>query len=277
MAAKILVIGGTGRLGRPVVARLRDAGCEVRVLTRHPSDGGDGVEHVAGNLFTGAGLEPAMAGVATVVNCAGSAKGDEEMAVKLVRAMARAGKPHLVNISVVGADRVPVRSRVDRAMFGYFAAKLAAERMVAASGLPWTTLRATQFYDAFVSLARQMSKLPVMPVAAGVRFQPVDTGEVAARVAEFALGEPAGLAPEMAGPRVYGMAELLRGYLRVSRRHRLLLPMRMPGGAARAVRGGANLAPEGATLCRRTWEEFLADEVGSRAGAPRGSVGRPRK
>jgi len=276
MAVKILVIGGTGRLGRPVVARLRDAGCEVRVLTRHPSDGGDGVEHVAGNLSTGAGLEPAMAGVATVVNCAGSARGDEEMAVKLVRAMARAGKPHLVNISVVGADRVPVRSRVDRAMFGYFAAKLSAERVVASSGLPWTTLRATQFHDAFLLVARQMSKLPVMPVAAGVRFQPVDTGEVAVRVAELALGEPAGLAPEMAGPRVYGMAELLRGYLMVGRRHRLLLPMRMPGGAARALRDGANLAPEGATLGRRTWEEFLADEVGSRPRAARGSVRRPR-
>ncbi len=269
MATKILVIGGTGRLGRPVVALLRDAGCEVRVLTRHPGDGSDVCEHVAGNLATGAGLEPAVMGVAAVVNCAGNAKGDEKMAVNLVRAMARAGNPHLVNISVVGADRVPVRSRADRAMFGYFAAKLGAERVVAASGLPWTTLRASQFYDAFLWLARQMSKLPVVPVAAGVRFQPVDTGEVASRVAELALGEPAGLAPEMAGPRVYGMGELLRGYLTISRRHRLLLPMHMPGGAARVVRGGANLAPQGATLGSRTWEEFLANEVGPRTRPPR--------
>ena len=64
-----------------------------------------------------------------------------------MRAAAQAGAPHLVYISVVGADRIPVVSAVDRAMFGYFASKLAAERVVADSGLPWTTLRATQFHD----------------------------------------------------------------------------------------------------------------------------------
>jgi uncharacterized protein YbjT (DUF2867 family) len=247
MTARILVIGGTGRLGRPVVARLRDAGCEVRVVTRHPGDHGDGIEHLVGDLRTGEGIEPALAGVTTVVNCAGSAKGDDGMARILVRAALGVGTPHLVNISVVGADRVPVRSRVDRAMFGYFAAKL----------------RATQFHDALLAVARQMSKLPVLPVPAGIRFQPVDTGEVAARVAELALGEPAGLVPEMAGPRTYAMDELLRGYLRASRRHRVLLPLHMPGGAARAIRAGANLAPEHAVLGRRTWEEVLVEQVGS--------------
>jgi uncharacterized protein YbjT (DUF2867 family) len=269
MAARILVIGGTGRLGRPVVALLRDAGCEVRVVTRHRGDAGEGIEHMVGDLHTGEGIEPALAGVATVVNCAGSPKGDQGMAETLVRAAQRAGTPHLVNISVVGVDRVPIRSRVDRAMFGYFAAKLAAERVISGSGLPWTTLRATQFQDAFGWLARGMSRLPVMPVAAGVRFQPVDTREVAARVAALALGEPAGLVPEMAGPRVYAMGDLLRGYLRASHRHRVLLPLHMPGGAARAIRAGANLAPEGAVLGRRTWEECLDDEVGSRRRARR--------
>ena len=106
-------------------------------------------------------------------------------------------------ISVVGADRVPVVSGIDRAMFGYFASKRAAERVVADSGLPWTTLRATQFHDLILTVARQLAKLPVMPVPAGVRFQPVDAGEVAARLVELALGAPAGLVPDLAGPRVY--------------------------------------------------------------------------
>ena len=69
-----------------------------------------------------------MDGVETIVHCAGSAKGDEDKARNLVRAASRAGARHLVYISVVGADRVPVVSGVDRAMFGYFAAKRAAER-----------------------------------------------------------------------------------------------------------------------------------------------------
>ena len=103
-------------------------------------------------------------------------------------------------------------------MFGYFASKLAAERVVADSGLPWTTLRAAQFHDLILMVAQQMARLPVIPVPAGFRFQPVDAGEVAARLVELALGTPAGLVPDMAGPQVYEMAELLRGYLRASQR-----------------------------------------------------------
>ena len=161
-------------------------------------------------------------------------------------------------ISVVGADRVPVVSRVDRAMFGYFESKLAAERVVADSGLPWTTLRATQFHDLMLTTAQGMAKLPVIPVPSGFRFQPVDAGDVAARLVELALGPPAGLAPDMAGPRVYGMAELLRAYLRARRKHRAIVPIRLPGKATRAFRSGANLAPDRA-VGRRSWEEeFLA-------------------
>jgi uncharacterized protein YbjT (DUF2867 family) len=171
-----------------------------------------------------------------------------------------AGARHLVYISVVGVGRIPVVSRIDRAMFGYFASKVAAERVVADSGLPWTTLRATQFYDLFLKMAQQMAKLPVMPVPAGFQFQPVDTGEVAARLVELALGTPTGLAPDMAGPRVYGMAELLRGYLRARSKHRPIVPIRFPGKAARAVRAGANLAPDRA-VGRRTWEDFLAERL----------------
>src|SRR5204862_3314163 len=128
-------------------------------------------------------------------------KGDENKAHNLVRAASRGGVQHLVYISVVGAERIPVESFVDRAMFGYFASKLAAERVVADSGLPWTTLRATQFHDLILLVAQQMAKLPVIPVPAGFRFQPVDAGEVADRLVELALGAPAGLAPDIAGPR----------------------------------------------------------------------------
>jgi uncharacterized protein YbjT (DUF2867 family) len=256
----ILVTGGTGTLGRLVVARLRDAGRPVRVLSRSAHEDGDGVEFAVGDLETGEGVDTALAGVEVVVHCAGSATGDEEKTLNLVRAASRAGVRHLVHISVVGADRVPVVSGIDRAMFGYFASKLGAERAVAASGLPWTTLRATQFHDLLMTTARQMARLPVIPVPSGARFQPVDADEVAARLVELALGEPAGLVPDMAGPRVYGMADLVRGYLRARRARRPIVPVRLPGRAARAFREGANLAPDRA-VGRRTWEGFLADRV----------------
>jgi uncharacterized protein YbjT (DUF2867 family) len=256
----ILVTGGTGTLGRLVVTRLRDAGCDVRVLSRRSRDGGKGIEFVTGDLATGEGIDAAVEGTETIVHCAGSSKGDEDKARHLVRAASRAGARHLVYISVVGADRIPVASGIDRAMFGYFASKLAAEQVIAESGLPWTTLRATQFHDLTLLTVRQLARLPVIPVPAGFRFQPVDAGEVAARLVELALGTPAGLVPDMAGPRVYELAELVRSYLRVRGKHRPILPVRLPGKAARAFRAGANLAPDRA-VGRRTWEEFLADEL----------------
>jgi uncharacterized protein YbjT (DUF2867 family) len=256
----ILVTGGTGTLGRLVVPRLREAGRKVRVLSRHSREAGEGIEFVTGDLATGEGIEAAVEGAEIVVHCAGSSKGDEDKARNLIRAASPAGARHVVYISVVGADRIPVVSGVDRAMFGYFASKLAAERVVADSGLPWTTLRAAQFHDLILMVAQQMARLPVIPVPAGFRFQPVDAGDVATRLVELALGTPAGLVPEMAGPRVYGVADLVRGYLRARRKRRPIVPVRLPGKAARAFRAGANLAPEGA-VGRRTWEEFLAERV----------------
>src|SRR2546425_5702634 len=232
MSSSILVTGGTGTLGRLVVPLLQDAGGKVRVLSRRSREAAEGIEFVSGDLATGEGIEAAVEGAEIIVHCAGSSKGDEEKARSLVRAASRAGVRHLVYISVVGADRIPLASGIDRAMFGYFGSKLAAERVIADSGLPWTTLRATQFYDLLLMVARQMARLPVIPVPAGFRFQPVDAGEVAARLAELALGTPAGLVPDMAGPKVYEMAELLGGYLRAGHRRRPVIPVWLPGKAA---------------------------------------------
>ena len=180
----------------------------MRILSRRHHEPADGVEFMIGDLATGAGLDSAVDGVETIVHLAGSARGDEMKTRHVVSAGLRASARHLVYISVVGAERIPVVSAVDRAMFGYFASKRAAEEVVEDSGLPWTTLRAAQFHDLILTVAQQMAKLPVIPLPAGFRFQPVDAGEVAARLAELALGTPAGLVPDMAGPRVYGVAEL---------------------------------------------------------------------
>ena len=259
VSSPILVTGGTGTLGRLVVSRLRDAGYDLRVLSRRrPEDGeGNGDEHVTGDLATGEGIEAAVEGAEVVVHLAGSSRGDEAKARHLVEAASRAGTRHLVYISVVGADRIPVIGGIDRAMFGYFESKLAAERLVADSGLPWTTLRAPQFHDLMLMAARGMARLPVIPVPAGFRFQPVDAAEVADRLVEVALGAPAGLVPDMAGPRIYRMGELVREYLRARGRHRPIVPVPVPGRAARAIRDGANLSPDRA-VGHRTWEDFLA-------------------
>lgn len=256
----ILVTGGTGTLGRQVVPRLLEANTNVRILSRNGLDGADDVEYVAGDLMTGQGAESAVQGIETVVHLAGTAKGDDVKARNLVAAARDAGAKHIVFISVVGADRTPVVSRVDRAMFGYIAAKRSAEQIIADSGVPWTALRATQFHDLMLITARQMAKLPVIPVPANTRVQPVDAGEVAERLVELTLGEPSGLVPDIGGPRIYQMTDVFRSYLRAAGKRRPILPVRMPGRAAQAFREGANLAADH-SVGRRTWEEFLADTL----------------
>jgi uncharacterized protein YbjT (DUF2867 family) len=264
MTTRILVTGGTGTLGRHVVARLWAAGNKVRVLSRRPHEAAEGIEYVTGDLMKNEGIQAAVDGAEIVLQCAGNHSGDDEATRNLVRAAARAGTQHLVYISVIGADRIPMASSIDRTMFGYFGSKLASERIVADSGLPWTTLRAAQFHDLVLKVVRGMAKLPVIPVPAGLRFQPVDSNEVAARLVELALGPPAGLVPDMAGPHIYELADLIRGYLRASGKHRPLVPLPLPGKAARAVRDGAVLAPDRA-VGRRTWEDFLTERVLSEA------------
>ncbi|MFI6512051.1 SDR family oxidoreductase [Streptosporangium sp. NPDC050855] len=260
MTSPILITGGTGTLGRLVVPLLRDAGREVRVLSRHDHENGNGVEYVTGDLLTGDGVGRAVDGAGIVLHLAGGPKGDDEATRNLVRAASRAGTRHLVYISVIGADRVPL---------AWMRSKLDAERAVAGSGLPWTTLRAAQFHDLVLNVVRKMAALPVIPIPGGLRFQPVDARDVAAHLAELTLGEPAGLVPDLAGPGVYGLDELSRGYLRARGGRRPTVPVRMPGKAGRAYRAGDNLTLRGAALGTRTWEDFLAERV--RPGRP----GRP--
>ncbi|MFI0354500.1 SDR family oxidoreductase [Actinomadura sp. 9N407] len=252
MTSSILLTGGTGTLGRLVTPLLLDAGCEVRVLSRQGRESGNGIEYVTGDLLKGEGIELAVDGAEIVLHLAGGPKGDDEATRNLVRAASQAKVRHLAYISVIGAGQVPL---------GYFKRKFEAERAVADSGLPWTTLRAAQFHDLVLNVVSTMAKMPVIPVPGGLRFQPVDARDVAARLVELTLGEPAGLVPDLAGPKVYGMGELSRGYLQARGKRRPMMPIRMPGKAGRAYRAGENLSLEGADMGKRTWEEFLVERV----------------
>jgi uncharacterized protein YbjT (DUF2867 family) len=252
MSAPILVTGGTGTLGGHVVPLLQAAGQDLRVLSRRGREPREGVDFVTGDLLTGEGIDRAVAGVSTVLHLAGGPKGDDEATRTLAQAAGHAGVRHLVYISVIGADTVPL---------GYFRSKLGAERAVTGSGLPWTVLRAAQFHDLVLTVAEKLAKLPVVPVPGGLRFQPVDSREVAARLVELTLGRPAGRVPDLAGPQVYGLGDLVGGYLRASGRRRAMLPVRMPGRVGRAYRAGVNLSLEGADVGSRSWEEYLAERL----------------
>ena len=271
----ILVTGGTGGLGHRVVAHLRAAGRNVRVLSRRRHDSTDSIEYMTGDLTQGEGIAAAVEGAEIVLHCAGTGriKDDTAQARNLVRAAQRAGVPHILNISVVGADRIPVKTVMDRSMFAYFAAQRAVEVVIEESGLPWTNLRATQFYDGFILvMVRGMSRLPVIPMPSGVRFQPIDADEVAARLADLTLGPPAGQVPDIAGPKIHDAEYLLRSYLAAVGKRRWIVNIPVGGGAAAAIRAGANLAPDHA-VGHRTWEEFLATLNASSDGAASPAAG----
>jgi uncharacterized protein YbjT (DUF2867 family) len=248
MASPVLVTGGTGRLGRLVVARLQDADCDVRVLARHDRGAPGDARFFTADLRSGEGVDPAVTGVSAIIHCATSTRGDAEATRNLVTAAARAGSPHLVYVSIVGIDHIASR--------GYPKAKLEAEEIVAGSALPWTILRVTQFYDYILGNVRKLARLPVTPVPAGFPIRPVDPGEVAARLAELALGEPAGRAADMAGPQAMNWVSMLRSYLEATHQRRWMIPVRIPG--TRAVRNGALLPPPGHTAGSRTWDQFLS-------------------
>src|SRR5205814_2021375 len=157
---RILVTGGTGVVGRVVTQCLLDAGAHVRVLSRgrRPTDSVGQVPHAIGDVRTGEGLDEAVDGVDAIVHCAA-------LAHSIVGAALRGGCPHLVYISIVGVDRIPL---------GYYQRKFADEQMIGGSGLPWTVLRATQFHDLVAAMLRILAGPPIMIVPAGWRFQPVD-------------------------------------------------------------------------------------------------------
>lgn len=148
------------------------------------------------------------------------------------------GEPNIVYVSIVGIEEIPLP---------YYRTKLAVERLLAGSGLPWTVLRATQFHDLVLRSFTVQRWSPALFVLAGARFQPVDVRDVASRL--VAIREPGGRVPDFGGPEVRTMASLARACSR-----RPIVPVRLPGKVVRGYRTGANLAPAAGTI---TFEEFL--------------------
>jgi uncharacterized protein YbjT (DUF2867 family) len=262
----ILVTGGTGTLGRLVVRLLAADGRAVRVLSRRDRPDAQGqpdqgqpdqghIEWAIGDLRKGSGVGAAVAGATAIVHCA-TGRGDVRSAVNLIEE-ARLERPHLVYISIVGVDRVPV---------GYYKSKLEAERRIEASGLPWTIMRATQFHQLILRGCEALAHLPVLPVPAG-SFQPIEAAEVAERLAGLALGPPARRVPDMGGPQVRDAGDLARAYLRARGRRRAVVPVTLPGKAFAGFRRGGNLARDNA-VGRITFDQFLAERFPSAPSGP---------
>jgi uncharacterized protein YbjT (DUF2867 family) len=247
---RILVTGGSGILGTQVVERLRAAGQETIVLSRRASTAPDWVK---GDIATGEGLPAALAGVNVVIHAASAAaeftkiKGtDIDGTSRLVEIAEAAGVKHLVYISIVGIDRIP---------YAYYKAKVAAEEIIKAGGVPWTIQRATQFPELLDRFLR-ISRGPFLFVPRSISFQPVDSGEVAERLAQLATSAPAGMLEDFGGPEVLTTKGLAQTWLARRGMHKRIVSFPVPGKAGRAFRAGHHLCPDH-RQGRATWGDWV--------------------
>lgn len=257
----VLVTGGSGVLGRCVVDRLVAAGHRVRVLSRDPSrsSAAHDVELCAGDLRGLASLRPALSGVETVVHCASAVRSPDEVDVagtwNLVEAMRGLDVGHLVYVSIVGVDRIPIK---------YYRAKRDVESIVENQSVPWTIQRATQFHPFVAEMLARSARWPFIACPTGLRFQPIAVEQVANRVAQHVEAGAAGKAADLGGPEVLTFHDLASTWLSATgRRRRPLLPVPFPGAAGRAFEDGANLCP-GQSSAGPTWTQFLEGSHSSR-------------
>lgn len=245
----VLITGGTGTLGKPTTTQLRAAGHDVRVLSRRSGPG-----LLTGDLISGQGVNEALRDVQTVVHLATSARDDRATATLVRECGATSTIEHLIMVSIVGVDRIPLP---------YYRRKLASERVVATSGLPHTVLRATQFHDLMARLFAVQRWSPVLFTPA-FSVQPIEVTEVAARLVDLCAGGPADRVPDIGGPEVLSGRELARQWASWADRHRPVRAVPLLGRTFAAYRSGHHLVP-GPPFGVRTFAQFL--DRRSRAGA----------
>ena len=251
----VLVTGGAGNLGSKVAAGLAAKGHQVRAMSRKGAARvPDGSELVVADLVSGDGVRAAVQGVDTIVHCASSpfrkvVQTDVEgtaMLLELLELQPGAAK-HFFYISIVGVDCIPL---------SYYKAKYAAEKVIGAAAVPWTILRATQFHELLDLFLGGLSKLPIVPIFNGFRYQLLDVQECADHMVELIGGGPAGRVADIGGPDVLDLNDIANRWLAATGKRRLKIAAPMPGGFGKAMRDGLNLAPE-ACFGTRTWTEWL--------------------
>lgn len=243
---KIIVIGGTGLIGKRVVANLNALGHQA--LSASPSSGV--------NTITGEGLAAALDGADVVVDVSNSPSWTDEAVMEFftkstantLAAAPAAGVRHYVALSIVGVDLIPDS--------GYMRAKVAQEKLITASGIPHTILRATQFFE-FIGAIGDFSTRDDAIHLPSALIQPIAAADVSAAVTDAALSPPANATIDLAGPKAFPMHELLRVYLQAKNDNRQVIADEEAGYYGAKLKHGA-LVPAGkATIAPTTLEEWL--------------------
>jgi uncharacterized protein YbjT (DUF2867 family) len=244
---RVAVVGATGTVGRHTVEALTAAGHDAVPISR--SSGVD--------IVSGRGLDTALEGVAVVVDVSNTASASGTRAREffvtgarnLSEAEQRAGVRHHVLLSIIGIDRVP---------WGYYQAKLEQERVVATAPTPSTLLRTAQFHE-FAGQVLARARRGPLAVVPTMLVQPVAARDVAAALVEAAVAPPAGRLADLAGPEQHKLADLVRAVIRASGTRGLVVPVRLPGAAGKAMASGRLLPGPGARLTRQTFRSWLEE------------------
>lgn len=240
---RIAVAGGTGLIGRMVCDAVAAGGDEAVVLARS----------VGVDVVTGDGLDAALVGVDAVIDVTNvttlrrseSLSFFEAATTNLLAAEQRTGVAHHVLLSIVGVDRVD---------WGYYAGKVRQEELCAASSVPTTVLRATQFHEFADQMLARGGPVALVPT---MLSRPVAAREVAAELVRLAHGQAQGLAPEMAGPEDLEMPDMVRRLLRSRGRRTPVIGIRLPGAAGRGMARGGLLPEHDGPRGRETFAQWL--------------------
>lgn len=243
-------------MGREVVRQAVAAGCGVSVLCRNPPPAGNpsraaGAEYFPADVTTGVGLAAALAGADVVIDCLEGRSG------KALKDFADGGARLLAAAQDAGAARAVMLSIVncDRSSFGYYASKAAKELVYERSGLETVAVRATQFHTLLATTFAAGSKLRVIPVVSGARFQPIAPADVAAALLEEALKPATGRLHSVrtiGGPEIQAMGEFATQWKAATGSRARPVGLPLPGAMGKYLRAGLNLAPEE----RRAGETF---------------------
>lgn len=222
----IAVIGGSGTLGRSVVAELLRRGHDVRAVSRHSAE-------YRADLRSGEGLLKAIDGCDVVVDASNDmSKAGAEILVegsrRLLAAEKSVGVGHHICVSIVGCERLPI---------GYYGIKAAQERVVDESDRPWSIVRSTQFHELIASFFALVARYYLTPVPR-VRLQSIASVETAHAVADVAEGAPLGRRISVAGPEIEEVRHFAETWRRITGRRTLLLPLPLPGKFGSALKNG---------------------------------------
>ncbi len=267
---QILITGATGMLGYQVVKALAS---ETHITTRlmrhhvpprsfsqtiaqrvreayrrsyrtsHPVSFPARAQWVEADLVSGEGLREAVRDIDVIIHCAAGIG-------RLLEAAQAADVSHIVYISIVGCDRIPL---------SYYRQKVAEEEALKASGISWSILRATQFHTLIDGLLRACSWVPGLTLLpANWRSQPIAECEVGRRLADLALASPTGAIQEIGGPQVLSLREMARTWISLRQMRRAILPLWIAGKVAAGYRRGDNTCAE----CLRgqiTWAQWVQE------------------